>query len=135
MRSWSLRALGFWSYLTKATLLHAIQFAYESSVADRSFQKTSKTSSHVSKTQLGTTLGALLLTSALLNICMPYSAQDEICTAMSACECGVPLSPAEIDAHLMVSRDIPVDLLVRTSKVARLSDFLLWQVRRNSPVQ
>lgn len=54
---------------------------------------------------------------------------------MSACESGVPLSPAEIDAHLMVSRDIPVDLLVRTSNVARLSDFLLWQVRRDSQVQ
>lgn len=66
-------------------------------------------------------------TGPLLNICMPYAAQDEICAAMDACESNIPLFPADIDAHLMVSRDIAVDMLVRTSNVARLSDFLLWQ--------
>lgn len=66
-------------------------------------------------------------TGPLLNICMPYAAQDEICAAMDACESNIPLSPADIDAHLMVSRDLAVDMLVRTSNVARLSDFLLWQ--------
>ena len=66
-------------------------------------------------------------TGPLLNICMPYAAQDEICAAMDTCKSNIPLFPADIDAHLMVSRDIAVDMLVRTSNVARLSDFLLWQ--------
>lgn len=36
----------------------------------------------------------------------------------------------DIDAHLMtsVARSPPLDVLVRTSGVKRLSDFLTWQV-------
>ena len=37
----------------------------------------------------------------------------------------------EVDAHLMTSvvKSPPLDILVRTSGVKRLSDFLTWQVR------
>ncbi|WFC98525.1 ditrans,polycis-polyprenyl diphosphate synthase [(2E,6E)-farnesydiphosphate specific] [Malassezia yamatoensis] len=67
-------------------------------------------------------------TGAILNICMPYSAQDEMCHAVSQCVSqSIPLTPASVDAHLMIPTDEPVDILVRTSSVHRLSDFLLWQ--------
>lgn len=69
----------------------------------------------------------------ILNICMPYSAQDEICQAVTAhAQRKQPLiTPADLDNELMVPGSVPVDILVRTSNVSRLSDFLLWQVRRN----
>lgn len=67
-------------------------------------------------------------TGAILNICMPYSALDEICETVSDCRKGqVPLTTASMEDHLMVPTEVPVDLLVRTSSVHRLSDFLLWQ--------
>lgn len=67
-------------------------------------------------------------TGAILNICMPYSAQDEICHALSQCvEQKQPFTREAVESHLMVAPEVPVDLLVRTSSVHRLSDFLLWQ--------
>ena len=72
-------------------------------------------------------------TGAVLNICMPYSAQDELCHAVSGCvERGLSMTPASIDEHLMVPTDVPVDLLVRTSSVHRLSDFMLWQCNEDT---
>lgn len=42
----------------------------------------------------------------------------------------------DIDAELMTTKggSPPVDILIRTSGVKRLSDFLLWQVRQLEPV-
>lgn len=41
-----------------------------------------------------------------------------------------PISEKDIDAHLMTSKggSPPLDILIRTSGVKRLSDYLLWQV-------
>ncbi|KAF8828623.1 hypothetical protein HHX47_DHR3000162 [Lentinula edodes] len=81
---------------------------------------------------------------SILNVCMPYSSRDEITTAVEDCIREV-LAPANdfmsndpieeisedtINSHLMsVKRGSPpLDILVRTSGVKRLSDFMLWQV-------
>ncbi|KAI0929301.1 hypothetical protein AcW1_006281 [Taiwanofungus camphoratus] len=74
---------------------------------------------------------------AILNICMPYAARDDIATAVeSAVRLAVEkgghreITEEDIDAQLMTSvvGSPPLDVLIRTSGVKRLSDFLLWQV-------
>ncbi|PKI85427.1 ditrans,polycis-polyprenyl diphosphate synthase [(2E,6E)-farnesydiphosphate specific] [Malassezia vespertilionis] len=78
-------------------------------------------------------------TGAVLNICMPYSSQDEMCQAYASCvdvdqlgECTPPITRKDLDDKLLVSPNVPVDLLIRTSKVHRLSDFLLWQCNEHT---
>ncbi|KAJ3931484.1 MAG: putative undecaprenyl diphosphate synthase-domain-containing protein [Lentinula lateritia] len=85
---------------------------------------------------------------SILNVCMPYSSRDEIATAVEDCIREV-LAPANdfmsndpieeisedtINSHLMsVKRGSPpLDILVRTSGVKRLSDFMLWQCCENT---
>ena len=90
---------------------------------------------------------------------MPYTSRDEITTAVEACVrdfiangCNEryafilvslvsrnsyfilvarPITERDINDHLMTSlgESPPLDILIRTSGVNRLSDFLLWQVR------
>lgn len=38
------------------------------------------------------------------------------------------ITPSELDARMMLAHSPPLDILVRTSGVSRLSDFMLWQV-------
>lgn len=81
----------------------------------------------------------------ILNICFPYTSTHEITTA---CALGVELSrqPASLlsadllfnspdgrafDLLLDTWDSPPLDILVRTSGEARLSEFLLWQVCRS----
>ena len=100
----------------------------------------------------------LLHQRAIFNLCMPYTSRDEITTAVEACvtdftangyneryaityslvsgsSCFIPfasrITEKDIEDHLMTSQagSPPLDILVRTSGVNRLSDFLLWQVR------
>ena len=67
-------------------------------------------------------------TGPTLNICMPYAAQHEIsCAASDAAQESRPITQETLASHLMVPTDVPIDILVRTSHVSRLSDFLLWQ--------
>ena len=40
------------------------------------------------------------------------------------------ISVQDIESNLMLAHSPPLDILVRTSGVCRLSDFMLWQVRR-----
>lgn len=42
-----------------------------------------------------------------------------------------PITEKDIEDHLMTTKvnSPPLDILIRTSGVKRLSDFLLWQVR------
>lgn len=93
---------------------------------------------------------------AILNLCMPYTSRDEMTAAVEACIREAEEFPDEsvlhhllssiiqtisnrciteqdIDKHLMTSMggSPPLDILVRTSGVKRLSDFLLWQVCQN----
>lgn len=41
---------------------------------------------------------------------------------------GTPIEREELEAHMMFKDSPPLDVLVRTSGVRRLSDFMLWQV-------
>ncbi|KAI0053365.1 Prenyltransf-domain-containing protein [Auriscalpium vulgare] len=98
---------------------------------------------------------------AILNLCMPYTATDEIKTAVeSAVQDALKASqtPAyvvhpdthspsgtkrslitekDIDDRLMTSRvgSPPLDILIRTSGVKRLSDYLLWQCAEDTQIQ
>lgn len=70
-----------------------------------------------------------------LNLCLAYTARDEITTSVREIARGVEsgsLKITDIDERLLerclYSEDQPpVDMLVRTSGEVRLSDFLLWQ--------
>lgn len=73
---------------------------------------------------------------AILNLAMPYSSQHEITAAVEAAvveglDSGNPITEQDVEKQLMTSRvnSPPVDILIRTSGVKRLSDFLTWQVR------
>ena len=92
--------------------------------------------------------------SAVFNLCMPYTSRDEMATAVQSaiqeridtdsespyvlcmslkyCLNAVyRITTDDVEAHLMttLSGSPPLDVLVRTSGVKRLSDYMLWQVR------
>eukprot|EP00842_Homolaphlyctis_polyrhiza_P002788 jgi/Hompol1/350/HPOL_002475-RA len=79
---------------------------------------------------------------AVLNICCPYTSQDEMMVAVKDVICGVregwirdsDISVDLVERCLLTEESPPVDILVRTSGEARLSDFLLWQVARDCSV-
>ncbi|KAF8343359.1 Decaprenyl diphosphate synthase-like protein [Amanita rubescens] len=84
---------------------------------------------------------------AILNILMPYTARDEIATAAQSAVHEALLSSSspddpptitehDITSHLMITRagSPPLDILVRTSGVKRLSDFMLWQCCENTQI-
>ncbi|KAJ7826664.1 Decaprenyl diphosphate synthase-like protein [Mycena leptocephala] len=82
---------------------------------------------------------------AILNICMPYSSHDEMTTAVDSAvrlslEKSNPddrkITEDDISAQLMTSLagSPPLDILIRTSGVKRLSDFLLWQCSENTQI-
>ncbi|GAA5860351.1 hypothetical protein JCM8547_003471 [Rhodosporidiobolus lusitaniae] len=79
-------------------------------------------------------------TKGILNLCCPYASQEEMATAIvrtvEACSTG-ELSLSDITeetlaANLYTSASPPLDILIRTSGVRRLSDFLLWQANERT---
>lgn len=95
-----------------------------------------------------------------LNICIPYSSRDEMAGAirartqahldsMAAAERNGHLSNgnghghvnsnsddaelALLEKEMQLAHSPPVDIMVRTSGVHRLSDFMLWQVSAHEP--
>lgn len=72
----------------------------------------------------------------VLNLCVAYSSRDEVATAVDE---TIRVALLEGRTELITERDIedrlmttkvnspPLDILIRTSGVKRLSDFLLWQ--------
>lgn len=74
---------------------------------------------------------------AVLNICFPYTGREEIVHSMQNV---VELAQANsddpkfiideqlINANLYTGDQPPLDLLIRTSGMVRLSDFMVWQV-------
>lgn len=87
-------------------------------------------------------------TQKVFNICVAYTSQDEITRAIrksvtdyyEARITGALCSDQCITSQMLTDRmdtagDLPVDLLVRTSGVYRLSDFLLWQCHQNTDIQ
>ncbi|KAH3680608.1 hypothetical protein WICMUC_000228 [Wickerhamomyces mucosus] len=74
-------------------------------------------------------------TRATLNVCFPYTSRYEITNALKNIvkenveDLNIDQINEElIDNHLFTAGQPPLDLLIRTSGVSRLSDFLLWQV-------
>lgn len=91
---------------------------------------------------------------ATLNICMPYASRDEITGAVKtvldnklrhiekyalanpsspdlpATMCNV--SVEDLDSAMQLSHSPPLDIMVRTSGVTRLSDFMLWQCTKHT---
>lgn len=70
---------------------------------------------------------------ATLNVCFPYTARDEIATAIrgsvleSVADPDVEFDEDLISKHLFTADSPPLEMLIRTSGTYRLSDFLLWQ--------
>ncbi|SCU80470.1 LAME_0B03312g1_1 [Lachancea meyersii CBS 8951] len=81
-------------------------------------------------------------TRAVLNICFPYTGRDELIHSIKANIDSMSSGQLEasdidenqIDKYLYTAESPPVDLLIRTSGVTRLSDFLLWQASRRGVV-
>ncbi|KAF7323262.1 Alkyl transferase [Mycena chlorophos] len=83
---------------------------------------------------------------AILNIHMSYSAQDEIATAVESTiqmaledaesASDICITEKDIDAQLFTSlaASPPLEILVRTSGVKRLSDYMLWQCNENTQI-
>lgn len=74
---------------------------------------------------------------ATLNICFPYTSREEMFHSMKEIiestrtngEVKVhDIDESLIGSHLYTGKLPPLDLLVRTSGVCRLSDFMVWQV-------
>ncbi|KAN0136121.1 Decaprenyl diphosphate synthase-like protein [Lactarius tabidus] len=72
----------------------------------------------------------------VLNFCVAYSSRDEIATAVDETICLAlhegrteSITERDIEDRLMTTKvnSPPLDILIRTSGVKRLSDFLLWQ--------
>lgn len=83
---------------------------------------------------------------AVLNICFPYTGREEMLHSMKEIIELTNLNEEDdenangerididdideslIDSHLYTGKLPPLDLLIRTSGVCRLSDFMIWQV-------
>ncbi|KAF8967263.1 Decaprenyl diphosphate synthase-like protein [Flammula alnicola] len=82
---------------------------------------------------------------AILNLCMPYASRDEMALAVESCiqdsvtkKCDNSyILEDHIDSQLLTSLggSPPLDVLVRTSGVKRLSDFMLWQCSEDTQLQ
>jgi ditrans,polycis-polyprenyl diphosphate synthase len=73
---------------------------------------------------------------AILNVCCPYTSREEITHSLREIVTAVENGDIEVDDidegtiedHIYTKGCPTPDLLIRTSGVRRLSDFLLWQV-------
>lgn len=68
---------------------------------------------------------------AVLNLCMPYTARDDITRGVRlAAANNEPENITEdlISSYMYTNETRPLDLLIRTSGTYRLSDFLLWEI-------
>ena len=73
---------------------------------------------------------------AILNVCCPYTSREEITHSLREIVAAVEngeldvedIDEGTIERNLYTKDCPPPDLLIRTSGVYRLSDFLLWQV-------
>ncbi|KAL7412089.1 putative undecaprenyl diphosphate synthase-domain-containing protein [Mrakia frigida] len=79
-------------------------------------------------------------TRCILNVCMPYTSRDEITTSIRTTVAS-DVDPSLITPTLLTSNlpsnllgSPPLDILIRTSGVKRLSDFLLWQCSQSTQI-
>jgi ditrans,polycis-polyprenyl diphosphate synthase len=74
----------------------------------------------------------------ILNLCMAYTSRDEVTRAMRQCVEEYPhtaITAQSLSDKLDTADNPPVDLVVRSSGVYRLSDFLLWQCHEDTQIQ
>ncbi|OAL75336.1 hypothetical protein A7D00_0935 [Trichophyton violaceum] len=77
------------------------------------------------------------------NVCFPYTSRDEMARAIEMTVRNHNDSPENvgnitaeaIDSNMDICNDPPLDVLIRTSGVCRLSDFLLWQCHRDTVIE
>ena len=71
----------------------------------------------------------------MVNICVAYAGRDEIASAIreTVADSGFPtkITAKSLTEHMFIGFP-PLDLLVRTSGVYRLSDCMLWQCHQNT---
>ena len=80
---------------------------------------------------------------AILNVCCPYTSREEIthslreiCSAVENRQLEVEdIDEATIEKELYTNGCPKPDLLIRTSGVKRLSDFLLWQCHKDTEIK
>ncbi|GFF99077.1 dehydrodolichyl diphosphate syntase complex subunit SPAC4D7.04c [Aspergillus lentulus] len=75
---------------------------------------------------------------SILNLCMAYTSRDEMIRAMRRCVEEYPhtaITAQSLSNKLDTADNPPVDLVVRSSGVYRLSDFLLWQCHEDTQIQ
>ncbi|KAG7562893.1 hypothetical protein FFLO_01722 [Filobasidium floriforme] len=83
--------------------------------------------------------------SSILNVCCPYTSRDEVTTAIrsavSDARAGL-IQTDEITSDVLFSNlstqksgSPPLDILIRTSDVKRLSDFMMWQCSSNTSLE
>lgn len=69
---------------------------------------------------------------AILNVCCPYTSRDDITHSMKeVINLNLPedeITEETLTNHLYSSGSPKLDLLIRTSGVYRLSDFMLWEI-------
>ncbi|PIG81931.1 hypothetical protein AARAC_002247 [Aspergillus arachidicola] len=77
-----------------------------------------------------------------INCCVAYTSRDEIVTAMRRAVRSSQLRHSSADItdevltrYMYTADDPAVNVLVRTSGVSRLSDFLLWQCHEDTDIQ
>lgn len=75
----------------------------------------------------------------VLNICIAYTSRDEITTAIQkTVKEHRPLEEIKEESltrNMFTADSPPVDILIRTSAVRRLSDFLLWQCHKDTYIE
>jgi ditrans,polycis-polyprenyl diphosphate synthase len=81
-------------------------------------------------------------TKATLNICFPYTSRDEIASSIRSVVSETKkghinssdINEQTLDEHMYLKDSPPLDILVRSSGVERLSDFMLWQCHQNTSI-
>jgi len=80
---------------------------------------------------------------SVLNLCIGYSSRDEITMAVEEIVHDAllegrtePVTEKDIEEHLTTAKvnSPPLDILIRTSGVKRLSDYFLWQCTENTQI-
>ncbi|ODQ67134.1 Di-trans-poly-cis-decaprenylcistransferase [Nadsonia fulvescens var. elongata DSM 6958] len=81
---------------------------------------------------------------AVLNICFPYTSRDDITRSIRRIvslaakhkidDISTDINESLIEANMYTKDSPPLDILIRTSNVTRLSDFMLWQCHKDTSI-
>ncbi|EJF66045.1 dehydrodolichyl diphosphate synthetase [Dichomitus squalens LYAD-421 SS1] len=80
---------------------------------------------------------------AIFNMCFPYTSREEIANAVQETirerleddSLDEKITVEDLEAHLRTAGSPPLDILIRTSGVKRLSDYMLWQCSEDTQIQ